>query len=105
MHVFQEIVSREQGPQECRFVIEKSLQTEDIQILKQELLASAETHAAVHIIIRKLDALELQALQWIMAFQRAAQTEGRRVLLELELSKALQTLVDQSGLASKFNWK
>ncbi|MEQ9438549.1 MAG: hypothetical protein RIG62_05855 [Cyclobacteriaceae bacterium] len=104
MNSFQEVVANAEGQALCRIVIEESLQEGDIAALKQHLLLSAETHEQVQIIIRRLVALELSALQWIMAFQRAALTEGKKVLLDLDLTEELQTLVDQSGLATKFNW-
>ena len=104
MNSFYEVILSEDGQSVCRITIEESLQENDIDSLKHDLLCNAKIYQNVQIVIRKLNALALPALQWIMAFQRAAQTEGKKVILDIDLTDQLQTLVDQSGLFTKFNW-
>jgi len=71
--------------------------------IKEEIARLLEKHSTIRLSITEVDQLDLQVLQMIFAFQRAARTEGKEVQLDVQLPEQLQALVQQSGLMAKFN--
>lgn len=105
MRTYQEIVADRYEGKECRFVIEDSLRSEDIEGLKCQMLTAVNYYTKVSVVVSNLNELDLPALQWIMAFQRAAQTEGKEVSLKMKLNRSIRKQVEQSGLTTMFNCK
>ena len=71
--------------------------------IKELLLSELFEEPALHISISEVSALHLSTLQWIYAFSCAANTEGKRVIIKLDLPPKFDRLVKASGIQEKFN--
>ena len=74
-----------------------------LEEIKEQLLSQLLTMQQLHIAISEVTTLHLSTLQWIYAFGRAAQTEGKEVVVTTDLPAQYAQLVRASGLEKMYN--
>ena len=79
------------------------LRATNLANIKQRLLGELLTLQRLHVRICHVHALDLSTLQWVYAFGCAANSEGKKVTIKMELPADLDKLVRMSGIKKKFN--
>ncbi len=84
---------------------EGSLSVSEIESIKHTVLSALQQYSTINIQLRNIVTLDLAVLQMLFALRSAAKTEDKKIHLEMHLSEELQSIVRQSGLEQKFNYK
>ena len=90
---------------EHHILLEGNLTVSNIESIKRTVLEAVQQHQNIRIQLRNVEILDLSVLQVLYALRRAAKTESKTIYLDMHLSEEIQTIVRQSGLEQKFNYK
>lgn len=83
--------------------LEGDLSARRLEEIKEQLTAELLDLHLLHVTIARVTVLDLSTLQWIYAFGCAANSEGKEVVVTLNLSNELEELVRISGVRKMFN--
>lgn len=89
--------------QEKQIRLEGDLSARRLEEIKEQLTAELLDLHLLHITIARVTVLDLSTLQWIYAFGCAANSEGKEVVVTLNLPNELEELVRISGVRKMFN--
>ena len=88
---------------EKRILIEGDLSERRLKELKEWLPTKLLDSEILRIDIARVTVLDLSTLQWVYAFSCAASSEGKEVVISLNLPNELEELVRISGIRKMFN--
>ena len=88
---------------ERQVVIEGDLSARRLHKLQEELPSELLSSEILHISISRVTVLDLSTLQWMYAFSCAAKSEGKKVIIKMNLPNELEELVRISGIRKMFN--
>ena len=88
---------------EKQIAIEGDLSRRRLKELKEWLPAELMDSEVLRINIARVTVLDLSTLQWIYAFGCAASSEGKEVIIKINLPNELEELVRISGIRKMFN--
>ena len=86
-----------------KITLRGDLSSRHLEEIKEKLLMELHEQQQLHIDITNVTSLNLSTLQWIYAFGCAANSEGKRVSIELDLPAKFDLLVQASGIKEMFN--
>jgi hypothetical protein len=79
------------------------LRITNLSRIKRQLLGKLSNIQRLRVRISNVHALDLPTLQWVYAFGCAANSEGKEVIIKMELPAELDQLVRTSGIKDMFN--
>ena len=88
---------------EKQICLQGDLSVGRLENIKEQLLSELFNLQLLHITISDVNTLDLFTLQWIYAFSCAANTEGKVVIITLDLPAKFDKLVRISGIKKMFN--